>query len=88
MPYAPSWILKGLSQIELDALRVAALARITGGDRTALSGANKSSSKQWAMLPQDLLKEIVYAEEMLSGVPRKTRVHADLRSRPIGWRVC
>jgi len=59
---SPSGIFVGLSQVELDALRVTALAATTGGQRTSLSGGQKSGSKEYQMSPQQVLMEIIYAE--------------------------
>lgn len=56
-------IFVGLPQSELDALRASALAAITGGRRTSLSGGQKSGTKEWQMSPQDVLGEVKFAEQ-------------------------
>lgn len=85
--YVPRGIFNGFSQAVLDEMRAAAVARITGGDFTSLSGAMKSSTRQWAMAPQDILEEIAFTEALASGQPRATRVYSDLRTQPDGQRV-
>jgi hypothetical protein len=82
--YVPKGLFNDMTQIELDALRANALLRITDGDFTNLSGAMKSSTRAWAMSPQDILEEVKYAEQINSGQARATRVYSDLRSRPSG----
>lgn len=62
-PMSPTGIFVSLSQTELDALRVDALAQIQSGRRTSLSGGGKSGSKEWSMSAQDILREVVYAEQ-------------------------
>lgn len=85
--YVPRGIFNGLPQATLDEMRTQALARITGGDFTNLSGAMKSSTRNWGMLPQDILEEIAFAEAIASGQPRATRVYSDLRTQSDGTRV-
>ncbi len=80
--YVPRGIFSGLSQVELDALRVVALDQITTGRFTNLSGAMKSSTREYPMSPQDILSEITFAEAILTGNPRPTSVYSDLRSQP------
>lgn len=84
--YIPKGIFKGLTQVELSALRVTALDRIANGDFVSLSGGMKSSTREWSMTPQEMLEEINYSESILAGVPRATRVYVDLRSQPLGRR--
>lgn len=60
-------IFIGLTQVELAALRVSALARISSGDRTSISGGGKSGTKAYSMSAADVLSEIVIAEQA-SGV--------------------
>lgn len=68
-------IFVGLPQTELDALRASAIAAATGGQRTALSGGQKSGSKQYPFSPQEILGEVKYAEQQ-NGTrrPRAQRV--------------
>ncbi len=68
---SPSGIFVGLSQVELDALRTSALAGITSGRRTSLSGGQKSGSKEWKMDPQQMLLEIQYAERAAGTIPAR-----------------
>lgn len=67
MPYSPLGLFVGLAQSELDELRESALTRIKSGERTAMSGGQKSGSKAWQMSPQEVLAEVRYAEQQ-SGV--------------------
>lgn len=70
--YSPLGLFTGLTQSELNELRASALSRITSGERTAMSGGQKSGSKAWQMSPQEVLAEVNYAEQQ-SGV-RTSRV--------------
>lgn len=63
----PAGIFVGLTQVELDALRVVALDRIANGSFTSLSGAGKSSGLEYQLSPTDMLREIRYAEQMARG---------------------
>lgn len=60
---SPTGIFTGLTQTELDTLRTDALSQISSGRRTSLSGGGKSGSKEWSMSAQDILREVVYAEQ-------------------------
>lgn len=80
--YVPRGIFSGLTQSELDALRVIALDQISTGRFTNLSGAMKSSTREYPMSPQDMLEEIKFAEAINTGNPRPTRIYSDLRSQP------
>lgn len=60
---APSGIFTGLTQAELDALRTSALSQISSGRRTSISGGGKSGAKEWSMDAQDVLREVIYAEQ-------------------------
>ena len=64
----------GLTQTELDTFRSDAIARITNGERTSMSGGAKSGSKAWQMSPQDILFEVKYAEQMAGSTPRAQKV--------------
>jgi len=74
---SPTRIFKGLSLEELNALKATALARITSGDFTSLSGGGHSSSKAFAMSPQDILDEVQTELGVLSGKPRVTHTTQD-----------
>lgn len=63
MPYSPRGIYVGLSQSQLNELRTSAIARINSGERTAMSGGQKSGSKAWQLSPQDSLAEVIFAEQ-------------------------
>ena len=73
--FSPQGLFVGLPQSELDSLRAAAIAAITGGQRTSLSGGQKSGSKEYKMSPQDVLAEVNYAEQQ-NGIkpPRAQKV--------------
>lgn len=79
---SPAYIYKGLSVAELMELRAQALARMSGGDITSLAGAQKSSSREFKMSPQDMLAEVNYAlgQAGVSGfeVPPQT-IYQDFR---------
>lgn len=60
---SPTGIFVGLTQTELTTLRTDALSQISSGRRTSLSGGGKSGSKEWSMSAQDILREVVYAEQ-------------------------
>lgn len=80
---SPTGIFVGLSQVELDALRVSALAGITSGRRTSLSGGQKSGSKEWQMMPQQVLLEVIYAERKARSRPaRVTKTYMDTAYPP------
>lgn len=59
----PTGIFVGETQATLDEIRVDALAQITSGRRTSISGGGKSGSKEYSMSAQDILREVVYAEQ-------------------------
>ena len=79
MPCSPSGIFVGMLQIDLDALRAEALSAIATGQWTSVTGGQKTGSLQYQMTPQDVLKEIIYAEQQ-SGArpPRGSRVYQTL----------
>jgi hypothetical protein len=80
---SPCGLFVGLSQVELDALRVSALAAITSGRRTSLSGGQKSGSKEWKMDPQQMLIEIRYAERQAGTIPaRVSKTYFDSANPP------
>lgn len=64
---SPSGAYIGLSISELEAIRAKLISRIADGDRTGLSGAAKSSSKNFAVNPLDALVEVNYAIGLLTG---------------------
>jgi len=72
---SPTGVFVGLSTAELAALRASALARMLNGDFTALSGAQKSSSKEWKMDPAQVLLEVKMAEGTLG----PTTIYQDFR---------
>jgi len=74
---SPTRIFKGLTLEELNTLKATALSRIANGDFTALAGNGHSSSKQYAMRPQDILDEVNAELEVLTGNPRVTRTTQD-----------
>ena len=74
---SPQRIFKGLTLEQLNELKTTALSRITNGDFTALSGNGHSSSKQYAMSPQEILDEVNTEIDVLSGNPRVTRTTQD-----------
>lgn len=53
--------------VDLNAERLLALERIRNGDRVSLSGAAKSSGKNFSMSAADELFEINYAIRLLTG---------------------
>ncbi len=59
----PAGIFVSLSQAELDQLRADALSQISSGRRTSISGGGKSGSKEWSMSAEQILKEVIYAEQ-------------------------
>lgn len=71
---SPSGLFVGLTQAQLDTLRAGALQRIATGERTSMSGGAKSGSRAWQMSPQDVLFEVNYAQNILSGIPRPQKV--------------
>ena len=79
---SPSGIFLSLTIDELLALRASAILRVTQGDRTSLSGASKSSGKNFSMSAQDELIEINYAIQRLqnSQPPRSTHFNASGQS--------
>ncbi len=80
---SPSGIFLGLSQTELDALRASALSGITNGRRTSMSGGQKSGSKEWQMMPQQVLLEVIYAERQAgSRAARVTKTYMNTAYPP------
>lgn len=80
---SPSGIFVGLSQTELDALRASAISGITSGRRTSLSGGQKSGSKEWQMIPQQVLLEVIYAERASAvRAARVAKVYDDFVNPP------
>lgn len=62
---SPTGIFTSFTASELLVLKANALAAITGGRRTSLSGGAKSGSKEWQMTPQEVLLEVKYAQQQL-----------------------
>lgn len=80
---SPSGIFTTLSADELAELKANALAAITGGRRTSISGGAKSGSKEWQMKPQEILAEVKYAEQQLGLIPaRVTKTYGDFWQPP------
>lgn len=80
-------IFVGLPQAELDALRANAIAGITGGRRTSLSGGQKSGSKEWQMSPQDVLGEVKFAEQQNGMRPPRAQKVEQVLVRPFTGNV-
>lgn len=75
---SPSGIFTSLSASELTELKANAIAAITGGRRTSISGGAKSGSKEWQMTPQEILREVKYAQQQLGILPaRVTKTYGD-----------
>ncbi len=70
---SPQGLFIYLTVAERAALRTSALARMTSGERTSLSGGGKSGSKAWQMSPQEVLAELLYAAQILGEVPRRAQ---------------
>jgi len=64
-------IFSSLTADELAALKANALAAITSGRRTSISGGAKSGSKEWQMSPMEILREVKYAEQKLGLIPQR-----------------
>lgn len=80
---SPSGIYTQLTDAELAVLRADALAAMTSGRRTSLSGGQKSGTKQWQMTPQDMLLEIQYALRQRGALPaRVTKTYMDTVNPP------
>jgi len=74
--YSPKGLFVGLSQSELDDLRAGAIARMNGGQRTSISGGAKSGSKEYPMPPDQVLAEVIYAEQQNgTRAPRNQKVY-------------
>lgn len=80
---SPSGIYVGLSQTQLDALRASALDGSINGRRIALSGGQKSGTKNYPETPHDILLEVIYAERR-AGVraARVTKTYMDTANPP------
>lgn len=81
MPCSPCGIFVGYEQSVLDGLKANALAAITGGRRTSLSGGAKSGSKEWKMDPQQMLVEIRYAEQQSGTLPPRVQTVVQVLTR-------
>lgn len=75
---SPQGIYLGLSIDELNTIMAEARARITNGDRIGLSGAAKSSTKNFSMSAADQIREAQYALNQLTwqGLPMRTYFNA------------
>lgn len=78
---APKGIFVGDSMEELQAELVLAKERARSGDRTALSGAGKSSSRSFSLSAEDYLREVRYALGLLQGTGLARRTVFDARTR-------
>lgn len=76
---SPKGLFRYATTAQLNAMLAAAIDRATNGQFTALSGAQKSSSKEWIDLQQDLL-EINAELDKRNGVARVQKVVSDLNS--------
>lgn len=74
---SPQGIYIGLSIDELNAIMVSARARILNGDRIGLSGAAKSSTKNYSMSASDMLREAQYALNQITGQGLPMRTYFD-----------
>jgi hypothetical protein len=74
---SPTRIFKGLTVEQLNELKTKALARISSGDFTSLSGGAKSSSRKFEMTPQEILEEVKVELAVLNGTPRVTHTTQD-----------
>jgi len=73
----------GLSQSEFNDLRSSALSQSTSGRRTALSGGQKSGSKEWTMSADEILREVIYAEQQSGArAPRITKTYGSFTGIP------
>lgn len=80
---SPTGAFIGLSLEDLQAELAIARARISGGDRTSLSGAAKSSGKNYSMSASDHVREVNYAINQIngSGLPMRTYFNANHTNR-------
>lgn len=74
---SPQRLFRGMTLAELQALRATAILRITNGDFTNLSGAGKSSTRKWEMSPQEILDEVNYEIEVITGTRPPSTVYQD-----------
>lgn len=74
---SPQGIFVGLDRAALEALRDAAILRITQGDRVSLSGAAKSSGKNYSMSASEELREVQFALNKLLGTALPTATYFD-----------
>lgn len=74
---APQRIFKYATTAQLNALLQAAITRATSGEFTSLSGAQKSSSKAWLDLQQQLV-ELNNELDIRGNVKRPQQVVQDL----------
>jgi len=78
---SPSGIYVGLPLVDLQTIKTSLIARITNGDLTSISGASKSSSRNFAMSPQDALFEVNYALGLLNNTGPARTTYFDVRRR-------
>lgn len=77
---SPNGIFVGLSLDELQAELAIARERVRFGDRVALSGAGKSSSRNFSLSAQAHAQEAQYAIAQLTGTA-VSRTYFDARNR-------
>ena len=74
---SPNGIYVGLDRAELDELRAIAIERTKNGDRVSLSGAAKSSGKNYSLSAADMLREVQFALDRLLGTGLPTQTYFD-----------
>lgn len=80
---SPFGIFTGQTAEQLNALEAGAIARMNGGERTSLSGGQKSGSKAYQMSPQQVLIEVKYARRKLGLIPARVgKVYSDYVNPP------
>jgi len=77
---SPRGIFVGQSAESLATIRAQAIERLTTGDRVSLAGAGRSSSRTFSMTPEDILREVAFAEGKLNGT-RIRRTYSDSRTQ-------
>lgn len=68
MAYSPTGILIGLSQAQLDTIKASAIAALTNGRWTTITGGQKTGSKQYED-PKQTLAEVRFAEQTNGTLP-------------------
>jgi hypothetical protein len=78
---SPKGIYIGESAADLLEIIASAKDRIQNGDRTSLSGGQKSGSKNFSMDAETQLFEARYAYRILTGTLPPTRTYFDVRNQ-------